>query len=116
MTFMRYRHITRAARVVVIAAAVAVPLALPAIGFGHTLGLDQARKVAAQQAQKIKSDTEAQSSTVTTCVRKTSHKILCKVRSRYSAGLRTCVTDVLVYYSSHASKRPRTTIGRTACS
>jgi hypothetical protein len=113
MVFTAIRHKTRAA---VGVATVAAVLALPAAGLAHTLSLTKARSVAAVQAQKIKRDTEARSSDVSGCARKSSHKVLCKVRSRYSVGLKTCVTDVTVYYARHSSTRPKASIGRSACS
>src|SRR4051812_11880405 len=88
-------------RLVTALAAVLMALALPSTAFGHTLTLVKAKSAAAVQAQKIKRETEAQSSTVTSCARKTRHKFLCKVKSRYSSGISTCVTDVTVYYTSH---------------
>lgn len=103
-------------RVFVGIAAAVIALALPATGFAHTLTLVKAKAAAAVQAKKIKSDTEAQSSTVTGCARKTQHKFLCKVTSRYSTGISKCVTDVTIYYSSHASTRPKAAIGRSNCS
>src|SRR3954454_14208818 len=113
MALTAIRHRTRAAAGV---ATVAAALALPATGLAHTLSLSKARSAAAVQAQKIKRDTEAQSSAVSSCARKTSHKVLGKVRSRYSVGLKTCITDVTVYYASHSSTRPKALIGRSACS
>lgn len=100
----------------VVALAVGVSLLLPTVGFAHTLSLTKARSVAATQAQKIRRETDAKSSAVTTCARKTAHKVLCKVKSRYSSGISTCVTDVTVYYASHASTRPKASIGRSSCS
>ena len=97
-------------------AAAAIAMALPSAGFAHTLTLSKAKTAAAAQAQKIKRDTDARSSTVTVCARKTLHKFLCKVKSRYSSGLSTCVTDVTIYYASHSSTRPKTTVNRTNCS
>jgi hypothetical protein len=113
---MAHIRTARRLRVAIATAAVAIPLAIPATGFAHTLSLTKARSVAATEAKKIKQDTEAQSSSVTTCTRKSSHKVLCKVRSRYSTGLRECVTDVVVSYASHSSTRPRAAIGRSVCS
>jgi hypothetical protein len=103
-------------RLVTALAAAVMALALPSTAFGHTLTLAKAKSAAAVQAQKIKRETEAQSSTVASCARKTQHKFLCKVKSRYSSGISTCVTDVTVYYASHSSTRPRTTVGRSNCS
>jgi hypothetical protein len=116
MTLSSTIHSPRRLRAAIVAAAVAVPLVAPASGSAHTLSLTKARSVAAVQAQKIKRDTDAKSSSVTTCARKSGHKVLCKVKSRYSTGLGTCVTDVTVYYVTHSSTRPKTTIGRSACS
>jgi hypothetical protein len=110
------RHSHAKCATVTIVVALCLALALPATGFAHTLGLTKARSVATAQAQKIKRDTSAKSSAVTTCARKSAHKVLCKVKSRYSSGLSTCVTDVTVYYSSHAATRPKTAIGRSSCS
>ena len=109
----RHRHTMR---LFVGTAAAVIALAVPATGFAHTLTFAKAKSAAAVQAQKIKRDTEAQSSTVTSCKRKTQHKFLCKVTSHYSSGISTCVTDVTVYYASHSSTRPKSSIGRSACS
>lgn len=106
-----HRHITRIALALTAAA-----LSLPASAFAHTLTPTKARSAAAVQAQKIKRDTGATSSTVSSCTRKTAHKFLCKVKSRYATGLSTCVTDVTIYYPSHSSTRPKALIGRSNCS
>lgn len=97
-------------------AAAVIALALPASGFAHTLTPVKAKAAAAVQAQKIKRDTEAESSTVTSCARKTQHKFLCKVTSRYSSGISKCDTAVTVYYASHSSTRPKASVGRSICS
>ena len=93
-----------------------VSLALPATGLAQTMTLAKARAVAGQKAKVIKQQTGALSSTVTSCTRQTALKVTCKVRSRYSSGLSTCVTDVIVYYKTRSATTPRTAIGRTACS
>jgi hypothetical protein len=107
------RHLTR---IWLASLAAAACLVLPATASAHTLTAAKAKSVAAAQAQKIKRDTEAKSSTVTSCSRKTQHKFLCKVKSRYSSGLSTCVTDLTIYYATHASTRPKVAIGRSSCS
>lgn len=110
------REISLGAMVAILAAIVALGLAMPPWGSAHKLELDTARAAAKKIADKIHRETDSESSRVTTCRRKTRHKVVCKVRSEYDSGLRSCVTTVPVRYSSHRDRSPRAGVGSTFCS
>ena len=106
----------RTARIALLVAALCLPVVAAPSASAHKMSFDTARAAAKKKAREIKRQTGAYESRVTTCRRKSRHKIVCKVRSRYRSGLRTCITNVPVTYSSHRDRTPRAAIGPTVCS
>ena len=110
------RFVTSRARTALVCLALAVPLVGAESSLAHTLTSAKARAAASKQAERIKRETDARTSSVVSCNRQSTHKVMCKVRSRYSVGLPTCDTNVLIYYATHSSRTPRAKIGRSVCS
>jgi hypothetical protein len=116
MSGIRNRRSRSVARLALVVGVVALPLAAAPASFGHKMSTSTARAVAKKKAQEIRAQTNSRSSTVRSCRRKSSHKVVCKVRSTYGSGLQTCITNVLVTYSGHRDRSPRAAFGPTRCS
>jgi hypothetical protein len=94
---------------------VAGSLTLPPVASAHTLSLHRARAVALDAGRKMAKETGAYKTRVSSCRRRSSHRIDCKVENIYRSGSANCTTDIEVRFASRTSSRVRSTAHGTLC-
>lgn len=93
----------------------AAALTLPQVALAHTLSLHKARTAALETGRELGAQTNAYKTRLSSCRRRSSHRVDCKVENLYRNGSDNCTTDIEVRFASRTSSRVRAIAHQTLC-